>query len=336
MKEILGILTNMRRVQASHLVDLHRGITLKHRVFKKTLGISPNLTSADGYAKTGGFSQCKNRAAPFCWVNWLWPRGPRPNSSRPSALPSCLRDNQFCINFVSHVVRQNNLNQSLAYTASPIHNSVPVCFPPLSVHVQYHRYARLLSAPLSQIMAEVMGAEAAFVRCQIVSGTHAISTALFACLRPGDRLLAVAGRCRLCRCPFLHKITIAREVCEIYGLRQLCCLKLLICDPHAAVHLELRLVLPVLQAQPSFLVKDGVGLQTLRYSRGGYWAERHSGAWQPGRIWGQVHGVGAAIRRLRHRLGCSASRSHFWCVPSGSCTCSPMLDDMGSNAPIVS
>ena len=39
-----------------------------------------------------------------------------------------------------------------------------------------------------------MGAEAALVRCQLVSGTHAISTALFACLRPGDRLVAVAGR----------------------------------------------------------------------------------------------------------------------------------------------
>lgn len=46
-----------------------------------------------------------------------------------------------------------------------------------------------------QVMAEVMGAEAALVRCQLVSGTHAIATALFACLRPGDRLLAVAGRC---------------------------------------------------------------------------------------------------------------------------------------------
>ncbi len=52
-----------------------------------------------------------------------------------------------------------------------------------------------LPAASPQVMAEVMGAEAALVRCQLVSGTHAISTALFACLRPGDRLLAVAGRC---------------------------------------------------------------------------------------------------------------------------------------------
>lgn len=45
-----------------------------------------------------------------------------------------------------------------------------------------------------QIMAEVMGAEAAIVRVQFVSGTHAISTALFAALRPGDEMLAVAGK----------------------------------------------------------------------------------------------------------------------------------------------
>ncbi len=45
-----------------------------------------------------------------------------------------------------------------------------------------------------QVMAEVMGSEAALVRVQLVSGTHAIATALFACLRPGDTLLAVAGR----------------------------------------------------------------------------------------------------------------------------------------------
>ena len=39
-----------------------------------------------------------------------------------------------------------------------------------------------------------MSAEAALVRIQLVSGTAAIATALFAVLRPGDELLAVAGR----------------------------------------------------------------------------------------------------------------------------------------------
>jgi cystathionine beta-lyase family protein involved in aluminum resistance len=46
---------------------------------------------------------------------------------------------------------------------------------------------------LDQVYAEVMGAEAAAVRVQFVSGTHAIACALYGVLRPGDELLAVAG-----------------------------------------------------------------------------------------------------------------------------------------------
>ncbi|XP_047336791.1 uncharacterized protein YnbB-like isoform X2 [Impatiens glandulifera] len=46
---------------------------------------------------------------------------------------------------------------------------------------------------LDQIFAEVFGAESAIVRSQFFSGTHAITCALFAFLRPGDELLAVAG-----------------------------------------------------------------------------------------------------------------------------------------------
>lgn len=46
---------------------------------------------------------------------------------------------------------------------------------------------------LDQVFAEVMGAEAAAVRVQFVSGTHAIACALYGILRPGDELLAVAG-----------------------------------------------------------------------------------------------------------------------------------------------
>ena len=41
----------------------------------------------------------------------------------------------------------------------------------------------------------MLGAEAALGRIQFVSGTHAIATALYSVLRPGDELLAVAGRC---------------------------------------------------------------------------------------------------------------------------------------------
>ena len=44
-----------------------------------------------------------------------------------------------------------------------------------------------------RVFAEIVGAEAAAVRVQFVSGTHAIAAALFGVLRPGDEMLAVAG-----------------------------------------------------------------------------------------------------------------------------------------------
>ncbi len=47
---------------------------------------------------------------------------------------------------------------------------------------------------LDAIWAQVMGAEAAFVRQQIVSGTHALTIGLFGLLRPGDLMLSVAGK----------------------------------------------------------------------------------------------------------------------------------------------
>jgi cystathionine gamma-lyase len=46
---------------------------------------------------------------------------------------------------------------------------------------------------LDRVFAQVMGTEAAAVRLQFVSGTHAIACALFGVLRPGDEMLAVAG-----------------------------------------------------------------------------------------------------------------------------------------------
>lgn len=46
---------------------------------------------------------------------------------------------------------------------------------------------------LDRVFAEIVGAEAAIVRVQFVSGTHAITAALYGVLRPGDELLSVAG-----------------------------------------------------------------------------------------------------------------------------------------------
>lgn len=47
---------------------------------------------------------------------------------------------------------------------------------------------------IEEAFASIAGAEAALVRHQIVSGTHAISLALFGVLRPGGRLLAAFGK----------------------------------------------------------------------------------------------------------------------------------------------
>ncbi len=47
---------------------------------------------------------------------------------------------------------------------------------------------------LDAIWAEVMGAEAAFVRHQIVNGTQALTIGLFGLLRPDDILFSVAGK----------------------------------------------------------------------------------------------------------------------------------------------
>ena len=46
---------------------------------------------------------------------------------------------------------------------------------------------------LDRVFAQIVGAEAAIVRSQIVSGTHAITCALFGVLRPGDEMLSVMG-----------------------------------------------------------------------------------------------------------------------------------------------
>lgn len=47
---------------------------------------------------------------------------------------------------------------------------------------------------LEAVYADVFGGEDALVRPQIVSGTHAISTALYGLLRPGDELLYITGK----------------------------------------------------------------------------------------------------------------------------------------------
>ncbi len=47
---------------------------------------------------------------------------------------------------------------------------------------------------IEKVFAKVLGAEDALVRGQFISGTHALTVALFAFLRPGDTLLSISGK----------------------------------------------------------------------------------------------------------------------------------------------
>jgi len=47
---------------------------------------------------------------------------------------------------------------------------------------------------IEQVFAEVLGAEDAVVRNQFISGTHALTVALFSMLRPGDTMLSINGK----------------------------------------------------------------------------------------------------------------------------------------------
>ncbi len=55
-------------------------------------------------------------------------------------------------------------------------------------------YSDLGRSQVEEIFSSVLGAEDALVRNQIISGTHAITIALFGILRPGDKLLYITGR----------------------------------------------------------------------------------------------------------------------------------------------
>ncbi len=49
-------------------------------------------------------------------------------------------------------------------------------------------------SPMGEVFAEVLGAEDSLVRNQFISGTHALTVALFSMLRPGDTMLSINGK----------------------------------------------------------------------------------------------------------------------------------------------
>ena len=47
---------------------------------------------------------------------------------------------------------------------------------------------------IEQVFAEVLGTEDCLVRNQFISGSHALTVALFSYLRPGDTMLSICGK----------------------------------------------------------------------------------------------------------------------------------------------
>ena len=54
-------------------------------------------------------------------------------------------------------------------------------------------YGDLGRDAIEEVFSEVLGAEDALVRNQMISGSHALTVCLFALLRPNDTLLSITG-----------------------------------------------------------------------------------------------------------------------------------------------
>ena len=55
-------------------------------------------------------------------------------------------------------------------------------------------YSDLGRDTIEKVYSTIFKSEDSLVRSQFISGTHALSTALFACLRPGDTMLSITGK----------------------------------------------------------------------------------------------------------------------------------------------
>ncbi len=90
----------------------------------------------------------------------------------------------------AHIARVSRANTARIMDAFAEHHVDAACFNGTSGYGYDDRGRDVLD----RIYADVMGAEAAFVRHSIVNGTHALTIGLFGLLRPGDILLSVAGK----------------------------------------------------------------------------------------------------------------------------------------------
>ena len=90
----------------------------------------------------------------------------------------------------AHVSRISHENTARVMRAFAEHRVDAACFAPTTGYGYDDRGREVLD----RIFADVMGAEAAFVRHGIVNGTHALTIGLFGLLRTGDTMLSLTGK----------------------------------------------------------------------------------------------------------------------------------------------
>ena len=90
----------------------------------------------------------------------------------------------------AHIDEISEYNQIKVLRAMQKHRVSAACFESSTGY----GYDDLGRETLESVYAEVFGAEAALVRPQLTCGTHALTVALSAILRPGDELLSPVGR----------------------------------------------------------------------------------------------------------------------------------------------
>ncbi|MBQ9098407.1 MAG: methionine gamma-lyase family protein [Clostridia bacterium] len=90
----------------------------------------------------------------------------------------------------AHIAKVSHENTARVMAAFAEHRVDAACFAPTTGYGYDDRGRDVLD----RIFADVMGAEAAFVRHSIVNGTHALTIGLFGLLRTGDVMLSLTGK----------------------------------------------------------------------------------------------------------------------------------------------
>lgn len=90
----------------------------------------------------------------------------------------------------AHIAKTAHENTARVMSAFAEHRVDAACFAPTTGYGYDDRGREVLD----RIFADVMGAESAFVRHNVVNGTHALTIGLFGLLRPNDIMLSITGK----------------------------------------------------------------------------------------------------------------------------------------------